>query len=98
MMAIRPDCHRAGETHVMHRDADPDGRADHRIGGVADGTGDHLGANGIRADQPVRSMLFGRADGQNNSLRPGQVGFDFLPGLMLQQHGVRSPKRRVSAA
>ncbi len=82
----RPDRHRAGEPHVMHGNADADRRADHDVAGVAHAAGDHFGADGVRADQAVGTVLFGRPDRQDDALGLAEIGFDFLPRLVLQQH------------
>ena len=58
-------------------------RPDQRIELLADATSDHFRTNRIGADQTIRPMLLGRADGYDNAAAVSQPLFHFLPGTKM---------------
>jgi len=77
----------AGKGQVMLRVADIDRRADQRARGLADARRDRLGADRVRADEAVGTVLLGRADGHDDALGVAEIGLDLFPGLEMEQHG-----------
>ncbi len=72
---------------MVLRHADADGRADQGAERLADLPADEFGADRVRADQPVRPVLLGRADRDDDALGVLEIGVDLFPGLQMQLHG-----------
>ena len=68
----------------MDRNSNAYGGAYHGAGILADAAGDDLGAQRVSADQAVRAVLLGGADGQDDAVGLFEVGFHLLPCLVLQ--------------
>ena len=78
----------------MLGDADIEGGADENAALVARAFGDDLRTQRIGAQKAVGAVLLGRADGDQDRLRLGQIGFDFRPGGEMELHGRKgSPLR-----
>jgi hypothetical protein len=71
---------------MVGRHTDTDGRPDKSAGCLADAKGDFLGTDGIGTDQPIRAVLLGGTDRQNDSARRLQIVFDFRPSAELKAH------------
>ena len=72
----------------MLRLADIEGGADQKARFVARAPRDDFRAQRIGAEQAVRPMLLGRADGNEDGLRSGQIGLDFRPGGKMKLHSL----------
>ena len=83
----RPERRRTGKAQMMLGHADVDGRRHHGLQIVADTIGDQFRAEGVGADEAGGAVLFGGADGLDNSRRTLQIGLDLGPGTKLQPHG-----------
>ena len=99
--ALRPIHHRGDhgggaqrygpcEGHVVLRLADIEGRRHQNSRLIAGTLADDFRAKRIGAEQPVRAVLFCRADGNENGLRGFQIFVDFRPGGEMKLHIVRS--------
>ena len=55
---------------------DRDRRGDECSSGFADAAGDDLGANRVGADKADRTMLLGRADGQDDATARSKILLD----------------------
>ena len=60
---------------------DRDGRSDERSSGLTDAPSDDLGADRVSADQAGRTVLLGRADGQDDATARSKILLDLYPGL-----------------
>ena len=65
---------------------DRDGRSDERSGGLTDTASNDLGTDRVGADKAGRTVLLGRADGQDDAPARFEVGLDLHPSLQLQLH------------
>ena len=77
----------------MLRHTNIDGRGNHYVQGFGHSPGEQLRAQGIGADETVRSMLFGGPQGHYDTRGPFQIGLDLGPGAKLHSHDDRLPKR-----
>jgi hypothetical protein len=86
----RPQRDGTGEGQMMLRHADGERRRHQAADLVAHALRDELGIEVIGADQPVRPVLFRRADRDDDAARPPQIILDLLPGGQGKLHGVIS--------
>ena len=70
----------SGEAQVMLRHADRQSGRDQGADRIADALGDEFCIEVVGADQAVRSVLLGRANGDDDAARAAQVLFNFMPG------------------
>ena len=66
--------------------ADIECGADQKAAFIPRPLADDLGTQRVGAQQPVGTMLLGGADGDQDRLGPGQIGFDLGPGGMMKLH------------
>ena len=67
--------------------SDADGRADQGVLLLSHCPRHHLGADRVRSDEPVRPVLLGRADRDDDRGGPLKICFHLLPGAELELHG-----------
>ncbi len=70
----------SGEAQVMLGHADGQCGRHQGADRIADALGDEFCIQMIGADQAVRPMLLGGADGDDDAARSAQVLFNFMPG------------------
>jgi hypothetical protein len=76
-----PERDRSRETQMMLRLADIEGRPDQDVRIVRRrAMRDDLRAQRVGAEEPVRPMLLGRADGDDDALRVLEISIDLGPG------------------
>ena len=72
---------------MMLRHSDTDGRTHQGVLLLSHRPRHHFGTDRIRADEPVRPVLLGRADGNDDRGGPLKICFHLLPGAELELHG-----------
>ena len=80
---------------MVLRHADGERRRHQAVDLVADAFRDELRIQMIGADQPVRPMLLGGADRDDDAARGAQICLDFMPGGQGKLHD-RSPNSVVA--
>ena len=71
---------------MMLGDADIEGRPDQETALGAGFRGDDFRTDGICAHKTVRPVLFRRTDRNHDTLAAFQIGLDFGPGCVVQEH------------
>ena len=82
----RPQRHRAGESQMVLRHADGQRRRHQAADRIADAPGDKLRVQMVGADQPVRSVLLGGTDRDDDAARGSQILLDLMPGGQRELH------------
>ena len=77
----------AGKREVVLSHADADGRTDQGVFLLSHRPGHDFRADRVGPDEPVRPVLFGRADRDDDRGGPLKIGFHLLPGAELELHG-----------
>ena len=77
----------AGKREVVLGHSDTDGRAHQGVLLFSYRPGHHFGTDRVRPDEPVRPVLLGRADGDDDRGAPLKICFHLLPGAELELHG-----------
>ena len=88
-----PQRNGAGKSKMVLRHADGERRRHEAADFVADTLRDELRIQMIGADQPVRPMLLGRPDRDDDATRGAEVFLDLMPGGQSELHGL-SPDAR----
>ena len=77
----------AGKREMVLRHSDTDGRAHQGVLLLSDRARHHFRTDRVRADEPVRPVLLGRTDRNDDRGGPLKICFHLLPGAELELHG-----------